>query len=99
MSGVLGSWFGNPTVVQMFFMMIGTGALTYEKNHRLHRPFLPHPENGQRTSVGLHQRDPRWRFPDVRLHGMFHSDLPVLAGYVRHFLMNWATKRPTNTRN
>lgn len=31
MSGVLGSWFGNPTVVQMFFMMVGTGALTYEK--------------------------------------------------------------------
>ncbi len=29
--GVLASWFGNPTVIQMMFMMIVAGALTYEK--------------------------------------------------------------------
>lgn len=31
MAAVLSAWLGNPTVVQMFFMMLGIGALTYEK--------------------------------------------------------------------
>lgn len=41
MNGVLKEWFGNPTVVQLFFIMAITACLTYEKiTHYIGRFFL-----------------------------------------------------------